>query len=216
VTVLDRFATKLRALRAWVRESRPPPYGIGHGFSTAKPMSETSVRRIEGEYEVSLPPEYRAFLRRFGDGRVGPGNLFRKVREGLTAASRRPFPLTEPFLGCCSPAHQRLSKGAQWEEFKRLLKPWEQVPKDGGVLSICDYGCAIYGALILNGPFRGRVWILSGDAAYYGPFGGSEGLHDEGAPSEWERMETPRDYSFFEWYESWLDGQMKMAGLADH
>ena len=71
------------------------------------------------------------------------------------------------------------------------------------------YGCAIDGVLVLNGPFCGRVWFVTGDAAYYGPFGGAELLHDEEAGDSWEPTETPKDYSFFEWYESWLDGQLK-------
>jgi SMI1 / KNR4 family (SUKH-1) len=201
VTTLDRFNAKLRALRS-------------PGFATAEPMAESDVRRVEEEAGVSLPPEYREFLLRFGDGQVGPGH-FRRLREGLTPGSRRPFPLASPFLACCSPAHQRLSEEAQWEEYRRLAREWEAIPKDDGALSICDYGCAIYGRLILNGPFRGKVWVLSGDAAYYGPFGGSEPLHDESALAEWEPTFSPRDYSFAEWYESWLDGQLKLAGLAD-
>jgi hypothetical protein len=215
VTILDRFDAKLRALRSWFDETRPPSHGIAHGFATAEPMTEQAVRRIEEERGVSLPAEYRSFLLRFGDGQVGPGR-FRRVREGLTPASKQPFPLSEPFLGCCSPAHQRLSKEAQWEEYKQLSEAWDRIPTDAGILSICDYGCAIYGALVLNGPFCGKVWVLSGDAAYYGPFGGSEVMHHEDAPTEWEPTDAPRDYSFSEWYESWLDGQLEAAGLADH
>ena len=212
MTVLDRFDAKLRALRSWFEESRPPSYGIAHGFATAEPMGESKLRQIEDQSGVSLPSDYRSFLMRFGDGQVGPG-WFRQVRAGLTPTSHRPFPLAEPFLGCCSAAHQRLSQEAQWEDFGRLVKAWELIPKDDGVLSICDYGCSIYGALILNGPFRGRVWVLQGDTAYYGPFGGAEPLHDEYASAECAPTDSPRDYSFFEWYESWLDGQLRMAGL---
>jgi hypothetical protein len=214
MTVLDRFEAKLRALRSWFEETHPPSYGIAHGFATKGPMAELEVRRAEQEAGVSLPPEYRAFLLRFGDGQVGPG-WFRRVREGLAPASIRPFPLVAPLLGICSPEHQRLSQEAQSREYGQLLKQWESIPKDDGVLSICHYGCAIYGHLILNGPFRGNVWILHGDTAYYGPFGGSEPLHDESASAEWQPTDTPRDYSFYEWYENWLDGQLKTAGLAD-
>ncbi len=94
-----------------------------------------------------------------------------------------------------------------------LLEEWERIPKDNGVLWISDYGCAMYGVLVLNGPYRGQVWFLTGDAAYYGPFGGSEALHDESAAANWTPTEEPREYSFFEWYESWLDVKLKMAGL---
>jgi SMI1 / KNR4 family (SUKH-1) len=215
MSVLNRFDEKRRALRSWFIETTPRPYGIAHGFVAAEPMPDLEVRQVEAEAGVSLPPDYRAFLLRFGDGDVGPG-WFRRVREGLTPESRRPFPLCNPFLGCCSPAHARLSEDAKRADYKGLLAAWEAIPKGDGILRICDYGCAIYGALVLNGPFAGKVWVLSGDAAYYGPFGGSEPLHDEYAPDEWEPTAAPRDYSFFEWYESWLDGQLKIAELTDH
>jgi SMI1 / KNR4 family (SUKH-1) len=212
MTTLNRFNDKLHALRSWFEESRPPSYGIAHGFVTAEPMAEPEIRRVEDQAGISLPSEYREFLLRFGDGQVGPG-WFRSLRDGLTTASERPFPLTAPLLGCCSPGHQRLSKDAQREEFGRLQEEWGLIPKDDGVLLICDYGCAIFGRLILNGPFRGNVWIVQGDSAYYGPFGGSGPLHDEYESAEWEPTDSPRGYSFYEWYESWLDGQLKMAGV---
>jgi hypothetical protein len=154
VTVLDRFDAKRQALRSWFEDSRPASYGIAHGFATAEPMAEPEVQRVEEAAGVSLPPEYREFLLRFGDGQVGPG-WFCQLREGLTPACKRPFPLAAPFLGCCSPGHQRLSRDAQREEYGRLLEEWEPIPKDDGVVSICDYGCAIYGRLVLHGPFRG-------------------------------------------------------------
>jgi hypothetical protein len=215
VTLLDRFDAKIAALREWFNDTDPPSYGIAHGFALANPMDEANLHRIEEEAGVALPAEYRSFLLRFGDGEVGPG-WYHRLRKGLTPASNRPFPLTKPFLGCCSPAHQRLSKDAQWEDFRQLSSEWDRIPKHDGVLAICDYGCAMHGVLILNGPLCGRVWMLSGDAAYFGPFGGSEGLHDEYTPSEWEPTDTPKDYSFLEWYESWLDGQLTVADLADH
>ncbi len=215
MTVLKRLHAKLVALREWFLDAAPASYGIAHGFVLAKPLDKSDLRRIEEAAGVSFPSEYRSFLLRFGDGNVGPGWFYR-LAKGLTPASKQPFPLTKPFLGRCAPTYQRLSEKLQREEFGRLSNEWDIIPKHDGVLSICDYGCSMYGALILNGPFKGRVWMLSGDVAYYGPFGGSEGLHDEYAPCEWEPTDTPKDYSFFEWYESWLDGQLKIADLADH
>lgn len=57
------------------------------------------------------------------------------------------------------------------------------------------------------------MWIQSGDTAYYGPFGGSEPLHDETWPPEWKATDHPREYAFLEWYESWLNARLKMAGF---
>ena len=206
---LDRLEAKIQTMRSWVQK-HPLSSVLDHQFIAAAPLREAELAQIEREYGVELPPEYRAFLRRCGDVDFGPGNVFNRVRDGLTSASQRPFPLTTPFLGCCSPAHLQLSPEAQWEQYHFLLKDWEAIPGNEGVLSLCDYGCAIEARLILVGEYRDRVWILQGDAAYYGPFGGSESLHDESS-HEWQPTEAPRDYSFFEWYESWLDGQLSLA-----
>jgi hypothetical protein len=213
-TVLDRIDTNLAGLRTWAEEGKPLPFiDEGHDFVVGPPLEEAVLQAIERKYEVTLPPEYRAFLARFGDTSIGPGNLFRRVNEGLTGKSKNRFPLTRPFIGICSPTHQSLPNERLWEEFGHLLKEWEPIPKADGVLAISDYGCAIYGVLILNGPYCGKVWIQSGDAAYYGPFGGSEPLHDESWPPEWTATDHPREYSFLEWYESWLNVRLKMAGL---
>jgi hypothetical protein len=206
--ILDRLATKLSILRE-AYERNPRFFDVVGGFITGLPLPEEQVQQVEREYRLVLPQEYRAFLLRFGDTGTGPGNAFFRLRERLTLDSGEPFPLARPCLGCESPAHQRLPKAQQGKDALRLSHEWDQIPLDHGVLKLCDYGCAMYGVLILNGPFCGRVWFISGDAAYYGPFGGAEALHDEGAGDCWQPTETPKDYSFFEWYESWLDGKLK-------
>ncbi len=156
---------------------------------------------------MALPGEYRAFLARFGDGDVGPCT-FHRLRDAITEESGLPFPLSRPFLGMCAPE-------VKSEEFGGLVKQWDIISQQKGILWICDYGCAIYGGLVMNGPFREKIWTLTGDAAYYGPFGGSECLVSEFASDDWEPTESPRDYSFFEWYEFWLDTELKRAGLED-
>ena len=172
-TTLDRLATKLGRLRE-AYERDPKFFYVVGGFITGPPLSEEQIRQVEREYGLVLPQEYLAFLLRFGATDTGPGNAFSRLKEALTPTSREPFPLAVPFLGCESPRHQRLPKGQRGEDYGRLLREWERIPLDHGVLKLSDYGCAIHGVLILNGTFRGKLWIFSGDAAYYGPFGGAE------------------------------------------
>jgi hypothetical protein len=206
---LDRIDANLAGLRTWAEEGKPLPFiDEGHDFVVGPPMSEAELQAIEREYEVRLPPEYRGFLARFGDTSVGPCH-FRKVKEGLTERSKNRFPLGKPLLGTLSPQHQRLPKELQWDDFGRLVERWEPISKEDGVLAISDYDCAIYGVLILNGPFCGKVWIHHGDTAYYGPFGRSEPLHDESWPPEWTGTDHPREYSFLEWYENWLNPRLR-------
>lgn len=214
--VLDRIEADFAALRVWADEGKPLPFiDEGHDFVVSESLSEAELLAIEHQYQVSLPPEYRAFLGRFGDTTIGPGNHFRCVREGLTTGSKEPFPLVRPFLGTLSPAHQQLLDKRQWEAYKDLLDECKLIPTDNGVLWISDYGCSMYGVLVLNGPYRGQIWFLSADAAYYGPFGVAESLHDESVGASWTPTETPREYSFFEWYENWLAVKLKSAGLLE-
>src|SRR5262245_58256239 len=213
-TALDRIDANLAGLRTWAEEGKPLPFiDEGHDFVVGPPMEDAELRAIESKFDLELPPEYRGFLARFGDTSVGPGNLFRRVSDALTTKSRNRFPLAEPLLGTLSPVHKGIEQAKQWDDYGRLLDLWKAIPKEDGVLAISDYGCAIYGVLILNGRYRNQVWIQSGDAAYYGPFGGSEPLHDESWPPDWTATEHPREYSFLDWYESWLNVKLKMAGL---
>jgi SMI1 / KNR4 family (SUKH-1) len=214
VSALDRIKRNLDLLRGWAETGKPRPFvDEGHEFSIERPMRESEIQAIESEFGVTLPPEYRLFIERLGNPRVGPGNKFRRAAEGLTVSSRRPFPLQKPLLGSCSPSHQGLTHERQWKELRLLIDKWNKIPTNDGVITISDYGCAMYGVLVLNGPYRGKVWMQTGDAAYYGPFGGAEVLHDESEPSAWTPTNEPRDYSFFDWYEHWLNGRLKIAGF---
>ncbi len=212
MTALDRIADKFRVLNERLKDHAQPGWTLAPGFVLAQPLAESAIQEIERRYGVTLPAEYRAFLKRFGDGTVGPGNVFFRFRDAVTEGARQPFPLSRPFLGLESPELRGLPEQGRWQAYGPLLKEWEAIPQNHGAIRICDYGCGMQGVLIVNGPFCGKVWMLSGDAAYYGPFGGAECLHDETAPND-EPTETPRDYSFLEWYENWLDGQLKMTGL---
>src|SRR6185369_614090 len=106
---LDRIDASLAGLRTWAEEGKPLPYiDEGHDFVVGPALEEADLQTIERKYDLELPPEYRSFLARFGDMSVGPGNLFRRVNDGLTAKSKNRFPLAEPFLGTLSPEHQRI------------------------------------------------------------------------------------------------------------
>jgi len=135
MSILDRFADKLKELRSWFERENPPSYGIEHGFVPAVPMTETAVRQVEEEFQISLPSEYRSFLLRFGNGKVGPGR-FHPLKEGLSSKPHRPFPLTSPRLGFLSPTlFEEPEDNGEWEE----------LATEDGVLWICDYGCDMYG-----------------------------------------------------------------------
>jgi hypothetical protein len=208
-TILDRFESQLQLLCGWDTEDE----SRGRQFAMGPLMTEADLQRIEGENGVTLPGEHREFLKRFGDGDVGPGNEFVPLSRALTANGRLAFALAGPFLGDCSPGARRLSEAERWEALGPVIKEWEAIPKDHGTLRICEYGCGISAVLILNGSYCGKIWILSGDAAYFGPFGGGEPLHNEEVDDS-QLTDHPKEYTFLEWYGHWLDSQVGGANLA--
>ncbi len=101
-------------------------------------------------------------------------------------AAQRLFPCTVPFLGDAG--------GSTADDGDRLLVP-------DGSLFLADYGCAIAARLVLDGPFRGQVWVLDGSAGGYVPFGMMHVLH----AVHGKRADPPLErYDFLDWYEDWL------------
>lgn len=202
--ILDRFAQKLARLRAaWDRE----PKRFETDFAVGPPLTEADLQQVEVQYRLTLPLEYRAFRLRFGDTATGPGVAFSRLREGMKSNSHEPFPLDHPLMGELSPEHQKLPKDQRPADYSRLGREWDAVPKDHGVILVSDYGCAIYAFLIVNGPYCGRVWMQQGDTSFYGPYDCFDVL--DGADEVWPLVYPLKDYSFFEWYEHWLDLQLK-------
>ena len=206
---LDRITEKLETLHKWHEGHSPLCNCPEHGFVVGHSLAEEEIQKLEKQYGLSLPEEYRVFIKQFGDVSVGPGSYFYRLQDVISENASNPFPLEKPFLGKLSPDFQKIPEEKQWDAIVFLMREWKIIPKDHGIILLSEYSRAIYGVLIINGPNRGNIWLYSGDAPYYGPFGGAEGLHDPSASTEWKSTYTLKDYTFFEWYESWLDGMLK-------
>jgi hypothetical protein len=97
-------------------------------------------------------------------------------REG----PRRKFPCTEP-----------------------MLELGDDVDERGGSLLLADYGCAIEARLVLEGRYRGHVWMLDGSSGALVPFGMMLGL---GSPSNPDEV-SDEAFDFLGWYKHWLDAR---------
>jgi hypothetical protein len=211
---LEQLKSKINKLRALYEELGIdeiaycwPDNREGNNASTS--ISEEDITAIEAELGARLPAEYREFLLFVGDINVGPGNRFYRLKESLRENSHCEFPLKEPRLGQMSVEVQQKSSDQRWELFDTQLKEWSFVPKDHGVLERCDYGCDIKAVLIIRGFYEGKIWLQNGDVAYYGPFGAAEELHDLSGAIESELSNSPKDFSFMEWYEHWINCRLK-------
>lgn len=201
MSAIKRIKEKLTQLRErdtkfWVMQAEH------HKYQLSPPLSEEVIANWEARAQIKLPEEYRLFLRELGEGPAGPGLGMPKLTEmNLTPHLKEPFPLVEPFLGLRSIDTSKLDSEQEWETYKEFAAEWDKIPGDGSLL-LTHYGCDIYGKLVLNGKYRGQIWIREGDSPSYSPFGYSVHLHD---PDQDPCADIPKHFTFFQWYEHWLD-----------
>jgi hypothetical protein len=199
---IERIADKLRRLR-----EADTGFGVHgasrHQYRLEPVWTEAAVKAWEEEYGVELPADYRLFLQRVGDGPAGPGyGLCSLARFTDGGGIRRPFPFPKPFHGMRAEGDDTLDNRAKNEALTAACAVWRQIPVGQGALSLVDYGCGITGKLVLNGPFRGHIWIVDPNEPGCFPFLHAEGLHMPDGDCDWE---STRALTFAEWYEHWLD-----------
>ena len=149
------------------------------------------VRAFETAHGVVLPEPYRTFVAEIADGSyVGPPEYGLVPLASLPddwgrgRAERvlsKPFPLTEAWF---------------WEEedsgpCAELDARIEEVFDHGSVV-LGTEGCGMYWHLVVTGPHRGHVWLVTGEGA--GPFGAEFGF-------------TSAEPGFTGWVRHWAAGQ---------
>lgn len=137
--VCERIVDKLLRLRE--SDKSCTAFGASyHRYRLGKTLSEADLASIERRLAITLPADYRAFLRYVGHGGAGPYyglfTLEGGEDEDITSVEelRKPFRWTEPFR-------------------RTRLFP---VP---GALYICHFGCAIRLFLVVKGASLGELWI---------------------------------------------------------
>jgi hypothetical protein len=149
-----------------------------------------AVRGFEAEHGVVLPEPYRTFVAEITDGCSAGPPEYGLVPLGALPAGwgsgrprrvlRRPFPLTEAWFWDQDPR--------PGEETELLLGD----VFDHGSVVLGTEGCGMYWHLIVTGPHRGHVWLITGEGA--GPFGREFGFMGS-------------EPGFVGWVRHWADGK---------
>jgi hypothetical protein len=156
---------------------------------SCEPLGWAAVRAFEAEHGIVLPEPYRTFVAEICDGCTsGPpeyglialADMSRDWGNGRPQrVLEQPFPLTEMWLWGGETDDPRPQA-----EIDAVL---DQVYDHGSIVLGTD-GCGMYWHLIVTGPHRGHVWLISGEGAV--PFGAESGF-TTGAPG------------FVGWVEHW-------------
>ncbi len=177
-----------------------------HKYKLNTTKSEQELIDFEKAHSISLPEEYREFLKNIGNGGAGPyygleplengrfADLDYKREEDLIDLSK-PFPHTE---------HWNLELGEltenNEEEYAKKEEEYFDEKWINGLLRVSNFGCGVYLNLVVNGPEYGNLWVddrCNDQGIYPDPYSEKDGR-----------------IQFLDWYESWLDKELqeKKAG----
>lgn len=150
-----------------------------HRFRFDRPIDEAALKQFEEEHRVTLPADYRAFLKLAGNGGAGPYYGIYKLDQWNNFVDWVMDDVPANILALPCPLHPKMSREGDWEsQFGDGTCPYQ------GMISIGTQGCTYETGLIVTGEYTGRVVYL--DANGYAPY-------------------VVREPDFLRWYERWLD-----------
>ena len=123
------------------------------------PLGEDVVAIFEAEHGIRLPEPYRTFVATIGDGADGPphygllplGQASDTDSHPVAAGSlREPFPLTDSWV---------------WEGDSSADDAEVESVHLSGILPLGTDGDGMDYVLVVTGPARGQVWLITGEGA---------------------------------------------------
>jgi SMI1 / KNR4 family (SUKH-1) len=152
------------------------------GKRLCPPLTGAEVTEFEVKHGVTLPEGYRRFLIEVANGGEGPPHYgLASLGSGPRSSYRpetayweqlpdvaKPFPFTKPWV---------------WEDEDSSDEGTQEQVRHGSIYLGTD-GCGMDWHLIVTGPERGNIWLITG-----------EGMQP-----------TSPKRDFLTWYSKWLDG----------
>jgi uncharacterized protein (TIGR02996 family) len=155
---LDRIRTNIDRLRTLDQDRRV--FGArwpdaGHEYLLNPPLAEAELFEFELRHGNTLPAEYRAFLLRVGNGRVGPGyGLATLDLAADLPRLRMSFGPAPADADSIAAAARAANETGNWSAIPPFRHAWSQ----RGYLRLAHNGCSNYSAIVVNGPRRGEMW----------------------------------------------------------
>jgi len=129
-----------------------------------------------------------------------------------TATAKEPFPLKTPYRSITDEMWS--VQIPNWDdrlrsEHQRNKSEFKKISFGHGVFRIADYGSGIYAVLVINGNFRGQVWLTDPHMGDYVPASMRTDLHDSTIKTENAYRLHSNSFSFNDWYNHWLDSAFR-------
>ncbi|MFN6461482.1 MAG: SMI1/KNR4 family protein [Nostoc sp. DedVER02] len=181
-----------------------------HQYQLKPCLSDKDIQVFESRYNVTLPSEYKKFLLEIGNGGAGPGyglsgieyeevipELYQENYEILS----KPFPLIKAWNDLDLIVKNNTDFVANNDAYfdDKLIQ---------GTLTITNYGCGIYGMLVITGEESGKIWIddrTNDNGIYPASLSFCHAFHDADPDDLHPNNDEEQPLSFYDWYEDWLN-----------
>ncbi len=173
----------------------------GHDYIINPPVDIKKIRKFEKEINEKLPSQYFLFLTKICNGKAGPDYGLYPFEEAIETAiyyyNEYPSDLPVPDNKKCFSKFPITTK--QVEKYIKEEIDYENyriddfnIDKLSGIVLLSNYIQGHDYILVVKGEQKGKVWLYS-DARFLTPL-----YHND----------TLKQYTFFDWYESWLDDSL--------
>lgn len=171
-----------------------------HKYQLNEKLREEDVSSFEKKFSITLPEEYRSFLKRIGNGGAGPYYGLQSLEDSLYADLdfKRPGEFVNPSIAFPFQKSWNMEFTGDeededaYEAFQReyFSEKWET-----GILRVCNYGCGVSLNLVVNGSEKGNIWVDDR--------GNDGGIYPD------PYFEQTGRTSFLDWYLLWIDTSLK-------
>ena len=152
-----------------------------HKYRLGPPLSEDKLQAFEQKHSVTLPADFRFFLKEAGNGgAIRSSAPVIAINAGAGPACGV-MPLEEAVVGCNPSKPFPLTKAVEIQPFPGI-EHWGDEQEYPGILELCYVGSAGYDFLVVNGPSYGMIWGADVDIRNFAPIASS----------------------FDEWYGKWI------------
>lgn len=210
----DGDVTEASQERKWQIEDSYP-------YHLQPPHTEKDIAKFEAKHEIRLPDDYRQFLLEVGSSGVGPlSALYSPITqmatpEELEALDEKDTISDDEALPL--DALPLIDLNLKFLFTEPTIDAYEFVAAQGfddvdmhrGQITLSEYGGGTWHGLIITGKCRGEMWYL--ESRMYRPIQIRNDSHFELNPDDQEQPMIEPRITFTQWYEAWLNRQIRIA-----
>lgn len=165
-----------------------------HEYIINPKLTEEEIQNFEKKNQITLPDEYREYLKNIGNGGAGPFYGLLELEDNdnnlMDLSMEFPYTYDKPLkLFEVYETMDEIDDENEEEQEQFLNEIYEKSVR--GIIFLAHEGCGMYSVLVIKGEEYGNIWYF-------------DFANDAGAYPLISKK-TGKSMKFFEWMEVWID-----------